>query len=154
MSLSNNSEIISKLQRFCLYQTRCKEDVKQKLIKMSVKAIFHEKIIADLTNEGFINESNFLAQFINGKFRYKKWGKQKIKAYLVSKNIKPEKIDNQLRMIDSNEYIDTIYKLVDKKLQSLNKENLTNKRLKLSRHLIQKGFAPNEFLPILDRRLE
>tara|TARA_B100000530_G_scaffold273715_1_gene186460 strand:+ start:315 stop:779 length:465 start_codon:yes stop_codon:yes gene_type:complete len=154
MSLPNNSELISKLQRFCLYQTRCKEDIRQKLISLKINKTLHNNIIEGLENEGFINESDFLAQYIIGKFRNKKWGKQKIKAHLISKKITTDKIDSKLSLIDSVEYLDTINKLVDKKLQSLKKESSSNKRLKLSRHLIQKGFAPVDFIPILNGRLE
>ena len=77
MSLSNNSELISKLQRFCLYQTRCKEDVRQKLFSLKVKTSLQNKIIEKLEKNGFINESAFLAQFINGKFCNKKWGNKR-----------------------------------------------------------------------------
>ena len=154
MSLSNNTELISKLQRFCLYQTRCREDVRQKLNGLKVNKNLHNKLIESLENDGFINESEYLAQFITGKFRNKKWGKQKIKSHLISKKISSENIDIHLKTIDSNEYIDTISKLVDKKLLSLNKESPSNKRLKLSRHLIQKGFAPVDFIPVLNGRLE
>ena len=154
MSLSNNTEIILKLQRFCLYQTRCKEDVRQKLIRLNIKASLHKKVINDLENDGFIDETAFLTEFITGKFRNKKWGKQKIKAHLISKKIEPEKIDACLSLINEDEYIKTIFCLIDNKSKDLNGQTLINKRIKLSRYLIQKGFAPNEFLSILDSRLE
>ena len=154
MSLSNNTEIILKLQRFCLYQTRCKEDVRQKLIRLNIKASLHKKVINELENDGFINEAGFLTEFITGKFRNKKWGKQKIKAHLISKKIEPEKIDACLSLINEDEYIKTISSLIDNKSKDLNGQTLINKRIKLSRYLIQKGFAPNEFLSILDSRLE
>ena len=83
MSLSNNTELISKLQRFCLYQTRCREDIRQKLNSLKVNKNLHDKLIESLENDGFINESEYLSQFIIGKFRNKKWGKQKIKALWV-----------------------------------------------------------------------
>ena len=68
------------------------------------------------------------------------------------KNFENKTLDNSSN--DFKKYLDTINKLVDKKLQSLKKESSSNKRLKLSRHLIQKGFAPVDFIPILNGRLE
>ncbi|HIF14526.1 MAG TPA: RecX family transcriptional regulator [Bacteroidetes bacterium] len=154
MSLSNNTEIILKLQRFCVYQTRCKEDVRQKMIRLNVKEHLHDNIIEKLQENGFIDEADYLTQFTNGKFHFKKWGKQKIKAHLISKKIASEKIEHCLNLIVTDEYIRTINYLIEKKIKELKVQTLTNKRIKISRYLIQKGFAPIDFLPILDSRLE
>ena len=72
---------------FCAYQERSQQQVRDKLYDYGLHFDEVEEILTELIMEGFINEERFARAFIGGKFRMKKWGKQKI-----LQSLRPHKI--------------------------------------------------------------
>ncbi len=106
-----------KLERFCAYQERCKQDVLRKITTLrpapTDKDI--EEVIRYLQKENFINENRYARLFAVSKLRQKQWGKYKIKAHLRAKNISQEDIQEALDSISENEYENIKQKLMEKK---------------------------------------
>ncbi len=75
-----------KAQKYCAYQERCQQEVREKLYEWGVLPEVLENTIAELIIANFINEERFAKVYAGGKFRIKKWGRIKIKVKLQSKN--------------------------------------------------------------------
>mgnify|MGYP001357425862 FL=1 len=71
-------EAQKKLENYCAYQERCHKDVRKKLkdMKMIPEAI--DQIIHHLITQNYLNETRFAQAFARGKFRTKKWGRNRI----------------------------------------------------------------------------
>ncbi len=133
-------EATIKLMQFCAYRDRSQKEVEDKLIDMRMIPAAREKIIIQLMSENFLNEERFARSFARGKFRIKKWGKNKIKQELKAKEISTPLVRIALTEIEDEEYIKTLKELAEKKSLQLREKDPFKKRIKLSNFLLQKGF--------------
>lgn len=113
-----NPEFLQKLEYYCAYQDRCKQEVVQKCRKLGISNEQIEAYIVRLEEDQFIDEQRFAISFARGKHLYKKWGKIKIKYYLKNKRIASRLIDMALKEIDKDYYA-TFYALATKKWEEL-----------------------------------
>lgn len=134
------SEILSKMQSWCAYQERSQFDALQKLFKMGVEKETAEEIIAQLISENFISEERYAIAFAGGKFRIKKWGKEKIRNELRKHKIPESIITTTLARLDPTLYDDELDKLVSKKIKSLKGLGRDKMYLKTFGYLVGKGY--------------
>ena len=96
--------IVEKIQSYCIYQDRCKKEVKKKLYTFNVEKDLQLKIINYLIDNDYLNEERFTKLFIQGKLRIKKWGKMKLKFELKSRGVENSMIDKYINDISDDEY--------------------------------------------------
>ena len=128
--------------QFCAYRDRSQKEVEEKLKEMHMIPLACEEIIIKLMQEDFLNEERFARSFVRGKFRIKKWGRNKIKQELKLREISQPLIKIAFTEINETEYLKTLEELAEKKLRLLKEPNSFKKKKKLSDHLIQKGYEP------------
>ncbi len=134
---------LSQIQRFCAYQERCHEEVRQKLLKHGIYGDFLEELMVCLIENNYLNEERFAIQYAGGKFRIKKWGKTKIKVALKQKNVSDYCIRESLKQISDKEYLETMQYWVNKKSNEWNDMGVSTKKYQIYTYLIQKGFEPD-----------
>ena len=78
----SKDDALKKLQRYCAYQERCHQEVRQKLLDLGIYGDDLEDIIAELITDNFLNELRFAQIYAGGKFRIKKWGRHRIRQEL------------------------------------------------------------------------
>jgi regulatory protein len=137
---NNFHELLLKAERFCAYQERCSYEVKQKLRELGADETEIEKIIVSLQEDDFQNDERFALLFASGKFRIKRWGKNKIRAELRMKKIPDAFIKKGLDAINKEEYIKTIEHLIKKKEREVKSKNAKDKNQKIGMFLLSKGF--------------
>ncbi len=135
-------EAKAKLEALCAYQERCQYEMNQKLISWDFLEEQRNQLIADLISNNFINEERFASAFVSGKFRIKKWGKNKIKSHLRMKQISDYSIERGMNEIDPDEYWKTILELIEKKAKDLSTKKGDHwvKRAKIYTFLLSRGF--------------
>jgi len=133
-------EAQKRLERYCAYQERCHKEVIQKLYEMHMIPEAQDQIIVYLLQHNFLNEERFSKAFVRGKFRIKKWGKQRLQLELKRKNINKTLISIALKEIDDETYYSTFELLANKKLESIREANLQKKRKKLADYLLYRGW--------------
>lgn len=132
---------LPKAKHYCAYQERCHAEVKDKLYGFGLNKKEAEEIISTLIEENYLNEERFAIAFSGGHFRTKKWGRVKIKYQLKQKQVSEYCIKKALQLIDEDDYLQTLQKLFDEKLKTLNSEkNIYIKKRKLQDHLMQRGY--------------
>ncbi len=144
---------IERLKNYCALQDRCQSEVLQKMKNWGLQEASQEHILEMLITQQYIDEERFSISFCRGKFRIKKWGKNKIKHALEKKHISHICIKKGLDEIDEAEYIKIIESLVEKQNMKITDKNLFTRKNKIARFLIQKGFENQlvwEKLKILD----
>ncbi len=129
-----------KIAAYCAYQERCQKEVRDKLHERGMYGDKAEELIADLIGEGFLNEERFAQAFVRGKFRLKKWGKNKILQDLKFKNISPNCIKSGFKEIHEEEYFETLKHLSVKKWDSIFEKDNFKKRHKVFQYLIGRGY--------------
>ena len=137
------NEIELKLKRYCSYQDRCHNEVEKKLKEFDLIEEAKNKILFNLINENYLNESRFSENFVRGKFKIKNWGKIKIVQELKSRNISDINIKRGLMEIDEVEYKNKLENIFNKKLSSLGNQSVINKKKKIFSYLSYRGWETN-----------
>lgn len=134
-------EAIKRMERYCAYQERCHKEVHQKLYEMRMIPDAIDHIISHLLQHNFLNETRFSQAFSRGKFRTKRWGRNRIVNELKMREISKYNIQIALKEIPDSEYFKTFEALANKRLQQLSSEtNLQRKRKKFADYLFYRGW--------------
>ena len=133
---------LEKAMRYCSYQERCVLDLEKRFYAWNVKKEDWNKILDYLIEEDFLNEQRYVEAFVRGKFKMKKWGRNKIKMGLIAKRAYNEKQFNATckSEIDEDEYLKTIKTLIEKKVLLINEPDELKRRDKLYRFMLGRGF--------------
>ncbi|WP_291864957.1 regulatory protein RecX [Maribacter sp.] len=134
------TDATKKLESYCAYQDRCHKEVETKLRNMGMIPEASNQIIGHLIQENYLNEERFSKSFARGKFRIKKWGKNRIVNELKQRQITKYNITIALREIEEDAYLETLDFLAKKRLTQINETNIQKKKKKLADYLLYRGW--------------
>jgi regulatory protein len=146
----NHTEALNKAKKLCAEDEKCRYDVRKKLFDWGVNSGDTEKIINQLMEEKFLDEWRFARLFASGKFRNNKWGKVKITYELLRKNIARNIIEDAIRRIDDNEYLDALKNELVKKQRSISANDESGLKSKLHSFASSKGYEFELINQVLD----
>jgi regulatory protein len=132
-----------KALRYCAYQERSHQEVKNKLYELGLRSFEVDELMAFLITEGFLNEERYAKLFAGGKFRIKHWGRVKITHALETKGVSKNCIRIGLREIDVGDYAATLRKILTDKIEAGEEPNAFVVRDKAAKFAIQKGYEPD-----------
>lgn len=135
--------LYDKLSNFCAYQERCVADVKQKLQKLKVEKDDYTEYIERLKEDNYLSEERYVRYFVSGHVK-KKWGKTKIKMALLGKRIDSSLIKQYLDDMDEGNYDEQIKTIAEKKWNTIKAKSPRDKKTKLLRFLLSKGYEMNK----------
>ncbi len=135
--------VYEKLRRYCNYQDRCHQEVRTKILALKIYGDDLEEIIAELIREDYLNEERYARSYTRGKFRMKKWGRNKILYQLKAKRVSDYCIKKGLEEINEEEYQDTLQKLMDKQLEKHASKGSLIAKDKTIKYAISRGYETN-----------
>jgi regulatory protein len=133
-------EAQKKLESYCAYQERCHKEVRNKLRDMRMIPEAVDNIMVHLIQHNFLNEERFAKAYVSGKFRIKKWGKNRLVRELKFRAISKYSIDSALKEIDLDDYYKTLDELVQKRIAQVNEKNIYKKKKKVLDYLLYRGW--------------
>ncbi len=133
-------EARKKLENYCAYQERCHKEVKSKLKEMRMIPEVIDNILVYLIQNNYLNEERFAKAYVRGKFRIKKWGKNRLVRELRFREISRYNIDTALKEIDLDDYYNTLDELVNKRISQVKENNLYKKKKKVADYLLYRGW--------------
>jgi regulatory protein len=134
---------LDKCMYICSQREYCIHDIEEKLTKWEVNIIVHQEIIKTLLAEKYIDHKRYVPAFINDKFTFNHWGKIKIRYHLKQKRIEDALIKTYLDAIDNQSYNEVIQEEINKKKRMVKGANEFDRKQKIARYVISKGFEPN-----------
>ena len=138
------SEATSRMERYCAYRERCHKEVIAKLREMRMIPQAIDQIVHHLITENYLNETRFAKAFARGKFRIKKWGRNRITRELKIRDISAYNIKLALKEIPDTEYLNTFHQLADKRWSDLERvANTQQKKRKFFDYLTYRGWEQN-----------
>jgi len=140
--------VLAKLQKYCAYQDRCHSEVRTKLLQLKTYGDDLENIISELIQEDYLNEERFACSYVRGKYRMKKWGRDKIVMALKKKGISDYCIRKGLSEIDMEEYNSNLQSLYVKLAEKYTEKNAFLQRQKIYAALRRKGYTNNEIVEV------
>jgi regulatory protein len=132
--MNEEEKVREKISKFLNYRMRTKEEVKEKLKKMDTPKEVRERLIAQLEEEGIIDDKKFATLWI--ETRGEKYGKFRLKEELKRKGVKEEIINPLINSIKEEE----VAKKLVKKWRRKKNFNSKDKK-KLMMFLMRRGIS-------------
>lgn len=133
-------QIYSRMMALCSRREYCKSDIAAKISALS-DAVDAEAMIRKLCEERFIDESRYAAAFVRDKSRLKGWGEVKIRYALQRKGLDNGTIAEAMGEIDGEQQMERLAKLMKAKAQTLKDVAPAERRAKLMRFAVSRGFT-------------
>jgi regulatory protein len=144
------AEALARLQNLCSTQEKCSGEVKEKLRKWNIPEAERDKIIDSLKKDKFIDDHRFAGFFVRDKQKINKWGSEKIRYALINKGLSQEIISEVLSNLPKENFEDSLRELLTRKSRELGKYESYEKKNRLIRFAIQRGFDYDLIFRIID----
>ena len=146
----SRKEALSNLTRICSKREICSHEAIKKLKDWGLPDSDTSEIITFLINEKYIDDLRYSAHFASDKFRFNKWGKNKIAFALKQKHIPELTISMAIENFPDEEYKQFVREEIIKKLNSLPKLSNYELKGKLYRFAMGRGFENDLVMELLD----
>lgn len=134
------NEALQKLRKYCSFQERCHQEVKQKLFSWGLYGEDIGNIMVQLIEENYLNEERYAKSLAGSKFRQKGWGKNLIRQRLLQKGVTEPLLQLALEEVKDADYEEKLHKLLLKKKKIIKEDNPLLLKQKLARFAISKGY--------------
>lgn len=146
----SDEALLLRVRKYCALRERSIKEVGKKLFELGVLEDKVLLIIEKLKQEGFLNENRYVSAYARGKFRNKKWGRNKIEMELKKQGISKELLKKGLNEIENTDYVQVLDTLLQKKWKlikakpgnnTFSEDDLFSPAMqKLLNYAMQKGF--------------
>ena len=105
---------LSRLANLCAKAEYCVSDIRQKMARWDLPEGAEDRIVHRLLNERYIDEQRYACAFVRSKFRFNRWGRDKIVRGLRLKGISDEKelLRAKARNLKYKDHYDRYAKLI------------------------------------------
>ncbi|BBE18528.1 regulatory protein [Aquipluma nitroreducens] len=150
MELNQDQKIAyDKAAFLCSRSEHCSSEIQEKLKVWGLPAEDSEPVIEKLIAEKYLDDERFARAYAKDKFRFNHWGKQKIAFMLRSKNIPSEITGLALEEIEDEGYLEVLRRLMTDKEKSIKAKDQYDKRNKLMRFAMGRGFESSQIYAVL-----
>ena len=117
-------------------------ELRRKLWQRDFEQKLIDEVIGALKKNGYLNDGEFIREFVVEKSKSKKWSSNKIKSELLRKGIDQKLIESSFEQIPKSEEFENAFRLGQKKYNTLIKRSEDKRELKqkLSAYLYSRGF--------------
>lgn len=112
-----------------------------------------EQVLNELTEKKYINNLKFAKKFVNDKFKFNKWGSNKIRVELFKKGISEKEITVALKEINESSKLKTIEELIRKNGNKFKRAEPLKRKKKIFDFLLRKGYDSNNILKQMPKLL-
>jgi regulatory protein len=135
----------------CSRSEKCVFDVEEKLKLWGLPVDECQAVIKKLIDEKYLDNERFARAYVKDKFRFNHWGRQKIEYMLRTKRISSEILEHAFDEIESSDYSENLMKLIKDKALSIKAKDQYDKRSKLMRFAMSRGFESAKIFEALKK---
>lgn len=150
----SKSEALRKAAYLCSASEHCASQIYEKLQAWGVSGEDANDILNRLMEEGFIDNTRFSRAYCHDKFLYSRWGKVKITQMLCRLRLSNEEITEGLSTIPEEDYLEGLDDALRAKDRTLKDTNMYQRKGKLVRHLLSRGFEMGLVIDAVDGYLK
>lgn len=133
----------------CSRSEKCTSEIQEKLKLFGLSVEESELVIEKLKDEKYIDDERFARAYVKDKFRFNHWGKQKIEYMLRAKKIDQDILALAFEEIKDEGYADELLKLLQDKAKTIKAKDQYDKRNKLMRFAMGRGFESGKIYAAL-----
>lgn len=142
-------QALSRAASLCSTSEHCIADIREKLSRWGIVPADADKIIDQLIDEKYIDESRYAMAYARDKLRFSHWGRVKIRMMLRMQHIPEQFIREALNDFDSQEYNEIARNVIMNKAGNADLDDYTS-RAKVIRFALQRGFEMEEIDNVLE----
>lgn len=150
----SKDEALSKAAFLCSASEHCASQIYEKLQAWCVSGEDANDILNRLMEEGFIDNTRFSRAYCHDKFLYSHWGKVKIVQMLRRLRLSEDEIAEGVSTISEKDYLEALNGALRSKDRTLKDTNVYQRKGKLVRHLLSRGFEMELVLDAVDEYLK
>lgn len=147
----SEEKALMQMARICSRKEYSPFDILQKLLKLQLNKDEIERIIAKLKKENYLNEERFARSFVTDKIRFNGWGVKKIEMHLRYKQLSQNIIDGVLSEYSNAELNSSLQSILEKKWKQIKGESDYEKKGKLIKYTLGKGFKMSDIISCIER---
>ena len=141
----------ARMARICSQKEYAPSDIVRKLQKLELPGPMIDKIVRRLKEENFLDEKRFIRSYIHDKLHFNKWGKRKITLSLEYKQLPQELIEEGFAELSDISFSRSLQPILEKKWKSVTGKSNYEKRGKLIRFALSRGFSMEEVMACMKR---
>lgn len=130
-----------RLSGLCSRAEYCLKDMRHKMMRWELPDGAETRILKRLVSDRYIDENRYAHAFVRSKFRFNRWGKDKIVRSLKMKGISDDDIADAINDIDDKESSDTLRDLLTSKMRTVKYKSDYELYMKLLRFAVSRGFS-------------
>jgi regulatory protein len=151
MELTHDQTIAyDKAAFLCSRSEHCVSEIQEKIRTWGLSSEDSGPVIEKLIAEKYLDDERFARAYVKDKFRFNHWGKQKIAYMLRTKNISSEILELAFEEIEDEGYSDELRKILTDKEKSIKAKDKYDKRNKLIRFAMGRGFESGQISTVLN----
>lgn len=143
-------EVIQKLAALCARSEHCAHEMREKMRRWEVDEAIQERVINYLQEHQYIDEERYCRAFVKDKLTYNRWGRRKVEQALYAKHIPQEVQRRVLDEFSNEEYAEKLHPLLEAKAKTIKAESDYERRTKLIRFALSRGFTMDVILDVMD----
>jgi regulatory protein len=143
-------EALKRLQHLCSSREKCSSEIIEKMKAWNLPPSEQEKILSSLVRDKFVDDRRFAGFFARDKQKINKWGREKIRFAMTRKGLSREIIDEALESLPSGNSEQILRDLLGKKSRELSRFNPWEKKNRLIRFAVQRGFDYDLIFRLVD----
>ena len=145
--------LLAHAARLCSSSEHCASQIQEKLLSWEATEEEAENIIGYLVKEKYIDNSRFSRAYCHDKFCYNHWGRVKIRQMLRHLRLSDEEIAEGMEAIPEEDYLQALTDALRQKDRTLRETDPYQRKGKLVRHLLSRGFEMDLILDATDKYL-
>lgn len=149
----SKEQALQRAASLCSGSEHCVSQVQEKLLSWGLPDDDAEAVIARLMDEKFIDNTRFARAYCHDKFCYSHWGRIKIGQMLRHLHVSDADIAEGMAVIPEEEYLQAIADAASQKNRSLRDNDAYQRKGKLVRHLLSRGFEMSLVLDAVEELL-
>lgn len=143
-------EALLKMATLCARSEQAPCDIDRKLRLRGLSEKDRRRVLDELIERGFVNESRFAHSFANDKVKFASWGRLKIRNALAAKLIRKECVEKALADIPNDDYREALRRVAKSSARGLDLRIYEHKMKFLDR-IARRGFEPELAIKVLKK---
>jgi regulatory protein len=143
----------ARAEALCRRAETCSTDLRRKLLAWGLGPEEAAAVLRQLTADRFVDDERYARAYAQDKFRFNGRGRRKIARLLQTKRIDPEIREAACAGIEEEACTDRLRHLLQDKARTMKARDRYERRVKLFRFALGRGFDPDRIRALLEEVL-
>ena len=147
-------QALGRMAALCSTAEHCESEIREKLQRAALPETDIQRIVDYLYDEQYMDTARYCRAFAHDRLRFAHWGRVKIRQMLRHLHLSEDEIAEGMSAIPEDDYLQAISDALRAKDRTLRDTGPYQRKGKLVRHLLSRGFEMELVLDAVDEYLK